>query len=141
MCNKKDIEKLITMAIENQKNSYAPYSKFNVSAALLTSSGNIYTGVNVENSSYPAGCCAETNAINTAINCGEKQIEMIAIVGGLNYTIKDYCAPCGVCRQVMREFANPNKMHVILAKTPTDYKCFTLEDLLSMSFGPEDLAK
>ena len=130
---------LIQIAIDNQKNSYAPYSHYNVSAAVLMSSGKIYRGVNVENASYPAGICAERNAIFHAIQEGERVIVAIAIVGGPDYTIKDYCAPCGVCRQVMREFCVPKEMKVIFARTPTDYKEMTLEELLPESFGPEAL--
>ena len=136
-----DRAKLIKMAMDNQKNSYAPYSHYNVSAAALMGSGKIYLGVNVENASYPAGICAERNAIFHAVQEGERQLVAIAIVGGPNYSIKDYCAPCGVCRQVMREFCNPKEMQVIFAKSPTDYKGMTLEELLPESFGPEALAK
>lgn len=134
-----DRAQLIQIAIDNQKNSYAPYSHYNVSAAVLMRSGKIYTGVNVENASYPAGICAERNAIFHAIGCGETEIAAIAIVGGSNYTIKDYCAPCGICRQVMREFCDPQKMHVVFAKSTTDYQDMTLEELLPESFGPESL--
>ena len=105
------------------------------------SSGKIYTGVNVENASYPAGICAERNAIFHAIGCGEDTIEAIAIVGGPEYSIHDYCAPCGICRQVMREFCDPKKMQVLIAKTASDYKEMTLEELLPESFGPEALGK
>lgn len=134
-----DKEKLIELAINNQKNSYAPYSHYNVSAAVLMSSGKVYLGVNVENASYPAGICAEGNAISNAIQAGERKIIAIAIVGGPNYTIKDYCAPCGICRQVIREFANPKETVIIIAKTVSDYKEMTLEQLLPESFGPEAL--
>ena len=130
---------LIQAALDAQKNSYAPYSKFNVGAAVLCASGKIYTGTNVENASYPAGLCAERTAIFHAIASGEKQICAVAIVGGLNFTTSDYCAPCGMCRQVMREFANPENLLVIMAKSPTDYVEKTLEELLPMSFGPDSL--
>lgn len=136
-----DRVKLIRLAMENQKNSYAPYSHYNVSAAVLMGSGKVYLGVNVENASYPAGICAERNAIFHAVQEGEREIVAVAIVGGPNYTIKDYCAPCGVCRQVMREFCNPKAMLVIFAKSPEDYKEMTLEELLPESFGPEALKK
>ena len=131
--------KLIQMAIDNQKNSYAPYSKFNVSAAALMGSGKVYLGVNVENASYPAGICAERNAIFHAIQEGERKLVAIAIVGGPNFSITDYCAPCGVCRQVMREFCQPKDMVVLIAKSPEDYKEMTLEQLLPESFGPDSL--
>lgn len=134
-----DRAELIRIAIENQKNSYAPYSGYNVSAAVLTDSGNVYTGVNVENASFPAGVCAERNAICHAVNCGERVIVAIAIIGGPNYQILDYCAPCGVCRQTMREFCSPGDMRVIFAKSVSDYKEMSLEELLPESFGPEAL--
>lgn len=134
-----DRQQLIRIALENMKNSYAPYSNFNVSAAVVMGSGKIYNGVNVENSSYGATICAERTAITHAIASGEKKILGIAIVGGMNQNVSDYCAPCGVCRQVMREFCNPKDMHVIIAKSETDYKDFTLEELLPESFGPESL--
>ena len=85
---------LIKSAIDSLDRSYAPYSHFNVAAAVLASSGKIYTGVNVENASYPAGICAERNAIFHAVACGEREITAIAIVGGLNGQITDYCPPC-----------------------------------------------
>ena len=134
-----DRAQLIQLAIDNQKYSYAPYSGYNVSAAVLMDSGIVYLGANVENASYPAGGCAETNAIRHAVNCGERTIIAIAIVGGLNYEVRDYCAPCGICRQIMREFCNPAEMKVIFAKSTTDYKEMTLEELLPESFGPEAL--
>ena len=130
---------LIQLALDNLKNSYAPYSNYNVSAAVLMGSGKTYTGVNVENASYPAGICAERNAIFHAVECGERKITAIAIVGGPNHQVKDYCAPCGICRQVMREFCNPQEMRVIVAKSPTDFKEMSLEELLPLSFGPDAL--
>ena len=132
---------LIQIAIDNQKNAYAPYSNYTVSAAVLMDSGKIYTGVNVENASYPAGICAERNAISHAVACGERNIVAVAIVGGPHYEVHDYCAPCGICRQTMREFCNPKKMRVIFAKSPADYKEMTLDALLPESFGPEALGK
>ena len=136
-----DRAKLIEMAIENQKNSYAPYSGYHVSAAVLTDSGEIYLGANVENASYPAGVCAEHNAIDVAVLSGERKIVAIAIVGGADYKVSDYCAPCGICRQVMREFCDPMQMRVIMAVSPTDYKEMTLEELLPEIFGPSNLGQ
>lgn len=132
-----DREKLIRLAIESRKNAYAPYSGFRVAAAVLMNSGKVYIGVNVENASYPAGICAERNAIFHAVACGENRIVAIAIVAGAGEEITDYCPPCGICRQVMREFCDPKEMRVIMAKSPTDYKEMTLEALLPESFGPE----
>ena len=134
-----DREKLIQAAFDSLKNSYAPYSCFNVAAAVLTDSGKIYTGVNVENASYPCGICAERNAIFHAAACGERKIIACAVVGGKNGEVTDYCPPCGVCRQVMREFCEPEKMTVVLAKSTDDYKEMTLAQLLPESFGPEKL--
>lgn len=136
-----DRKELIQRALDQQKEAYVPYSGFCVSAAVLMDSGKIYTGVNVENSSYPSGICAERNAIFHAVACGERKIAAIAIVGGLHGKNEDYCSPCGICRQVMREFANPKEMKVLLAKTPEDYLEMTLEELLPFSFGPESLPR
>ena len=130
---------LIKIAIDNLENSYAPYSHYNVSAAVVMGSFRTYTGVNVENASYPAGICAERNAIFSAINCGEKELLSIAIVGGREYSIKDYCVPCGICRQVIREFCRPRNVDIIIAKSVDDFKVFTLDQLLPLSFGPSNL--
>ena len=134
-----NVQKLIEEAISCINNAYAPYSRYKVAAAVLMASGEIYTGVNVENASYPAGICAERNAISHAIACGENKILAIAIVGGREGSITDYAMPCGICRQVMREFSEPKTMKVIVAKNISEYKEMTLEELLPESFGPEDL--
>lgn len=130
---------LIKKALEANKNSYAPYSNFKVSAALLTESNNIYTGVNVENASYPAGICAERSAISSAISAGERYIKAIAICGGMNGIIKDYCYPCGICRQVLREFNSPENLLIILVKDENNFKEIYLNELLPFSFGPDSL--
>ena len=131
---------LVEMALEARKLSYAPYSKFKVGAALLGTNGIVYMGCNVENASYSATNCAERTAIFSAVAEGQKEFEAIAIVGGHEDASElELCAPCGVCRQVLREFCNPEKFEVILAKNAEDYKVFTLEELLPMSFGPENL--
>lgn len=133
-------EKLITGALNVLGNSYAPYSGFHVAAAVLTDKGNIYTGVNVENASYPAGICAECNAVAKAVSSGEKHIRSIAIVGkDKDGNDSGYVSPCGICRQVLREFSDPDKLKVIMAKSVSDYKEMTLEELLPVSFGPEYL--
>ena len=134
-----DRENLIRSALAVQANSYAPYSNFNVAAAVLCDSGKIYTGVNVENAAYSPGVCAERNAICHAAAEGERRIIAIAIVGGLHGANADYCPPCGICRQVMREFAVPENFLIIMAKTPSDYVEKTLAELFPMSFGPDNL--
>lgn len=136
-----DKTRLIQAAFDCLENSYAPYSGFNVAAAVLAGSGKIYTGVNVENASYPAGICAERNAVFHAAACGERVITAIAIVGGKDCTPVDYCTPCGICRQVMREFCDPREMIVLSARSVSDYKEYTLEQLLPESFGPQMLGK
>lgn len=132
-------EALIRAAIEQQAAAYAPYSDFFVSAAIFGEDGRIYTGVNVENASYPVGTCAERNALFHAVACGVRGFRAIAIVGGKHGEHQHYCAPCGFCRQALREFCDPKEMTVLLAKSVTDFQEYTLEDLLPRSFGPEDL--
>ena len=133
-------EELVAKAIEMTKSAYAPYSRFRVGAAVLAASGKVYAGANVENASYGAACCAERNAIFQAVLAGERKLVALAVAGGKNGVIADYCAPCGICRQVMREFADPKTFKVYLAKSPADYKTFTLDALLPESFGPENLS-
>ena len=128
---------LIRAACEAQKHSYAPYSHFQVGAAVLTSSGTIVSGANVENASYPAGICAERNAIAS----GETGIRAVAIVGGPDGVNTDFCSPCGICRQVMREFGEPHEILIIMAKSEEEYMERTLEELLPLSFGPEFLGQ
>jgi len=130
---------MISTALENLHNSYAPYSHYNVSAACLMSSGKIYRGVNVESALLSCTICAERNAIFTAVAEGDRKLEAIAIVGGLNYATEEYCTPCGVCRQVMRDFCVSTDMPIICAKSPDDYKVWTLAEMLPESFGPETL--
>ena len=134
-------QQLINLAKTARDNAYAPYSNFKVGAALLTSDENIITGCNIENASYPACNCAERTAVYKAITMGKKSFEAIAIIAGKDDDkIKDYTSPCGVCRQVLREFVDPGKFKIIMAKSQDDYKVATLEELLPLSFGPENLA-
>ena len=134
-----DRKALIKAAIDKLPSAYAPYSGFHVAAAALFDSGKVYTGVNIENSSYPAGICAERTAISTAVANGERRLKAIAIVGGKDGKMTDYCPPCGICRQVMREFSDPSGLRIILAKSESEYIEKPLEDLLPLSFGPEAL--
>lgn len=126
-------EELIKKAFEAQKLAYVPYSNFHVGAALITEDDNVYTGCNIEIASYSPTICAERTAIFKAISEGHKRIKKIAIVGDANPTF-----PCGVCRQVIREFGIDAK--IIIASSPKDYKEYTIDELLPNSFGPEDLS-
>lgn len=128
------IEKLIKKAIEMLNFSYAPYSNFHVGAALLTSEGEIYTGCNIENAAYGPSNCAERTAIFKAVSEGKKEFEAIAVVGGKNGKIENFCPPCGVCRQVLAEFCKKD-FEIVLAKYTNEYKIMTLEQLLPESFS------
>ena len=128
------IEKLIKKAIEMLNFSYAPYSNFHVGAALLTSEGEIYTGCNIENAAYGPSNCAERTAIFKAVSEGKKEFEAIAVVGGKNGRIENFCPPCGVCRQVLAEFCKKD-FEIVLAKSTNEYKIMTLEQLLPESFS------
>lgn len=134
-------KQLIQAAIDSLPRAYAPYSHFHVAAALLCRDKSIYTGFNIENAAYSATVCAERSALFRAVHDGHRAFEAIVICGGKDGVTTDYCAPCGVCRQVMREFCDPHEFRIILAKSPEDYKEFTLEELLPMSFGPENLER
>jgi cytidine deaminase len=133
------IKNLIREAITAMEHAYTPYSDFKVGSALLTAKQKIYTGCNIENASFTPTNCAERTAFFKAISEGEKDFAAIAIVGGKDGVISDYCPPCGVCRQVIREFVDPRRFIVILAKSEDDYLVYFLEELLPMSFGPEFL--
>ncbi|MDD3220170.1 MAG: cytidine deaminase [Lachnospiraceae bacterium] len=139
-----DYQILIKQAYEAQKNAYTPYSHWQVGAALLGKNGTIYHGCNIENAAYTPTNCAERTAFFKAVSEGIREFDGIAIVGnyeGQKQGEGDYCAPCGVCRQVMQEFCNPKEFQVILAKSMEDYKVFTLEELFPMGFGPDNLGK
>ncbi|MDR0788905.1 MAG: cytidine deaminase [Bifidobacteriaceae bacterium] len=137
---------LLKEAVEARNASYSPYSNYAVGAAIRCTNGEIIHGCNVENSSYPNGSCAETIAFNKAVSDGKWAFDSIAIVGA-STNLKsideagDICFPCGLCRQVIREFVNPATFIVIVAPLNNlmNFKTFTLEELLPNSFGPEAL--
>ena len=129
------VEKLIDTAIEQLKFSYTPYSNFKVGAALLTKSGKIYTGCNIENASYTPTNCAERTAFFKAVSEGVRDFQAICIVGGKNGKLTEYTAPCGVCRQVMMEFCNPKTFQIILAVDKERYVFYTLEELMPLGCG------
>ena len=133
---------LINLAEQASRNAYVPYSHFAVGAALECRDGTVFTGCNIENASYTPTICAERTAIFKAVSEGWKRFLAIAIVGGAEgKPMEEYAYPCGVCRQVMREFTDPDKFIVIVARSEEDYRIFHLSDLLPQSFGPEYLHK
>ena len=139
--DKKQIEEMIDLAIRQLEYSYAPYSHFHVGAALLAKNGKVYGGCNIENAGYTPSNCAERTAFFKAVSEGEREFEAICIVGGQNGRLTDYTSPCGVCRQVMREFCNPGEFLVILAVDEEHYREYRLEELLPLGFGPENLGR
>lgn len=130
---------LLEKAFDMLNYSYTPYSNFKVGAALLASNGKVYGGCNIESASYTPTNCAERTAIFKAVSEGVRDFTAIAIVGGKDGIVTDLAAPCGVCRQVMREFCDPKKFVIILGISPDDYWLYTLEELLPLGFGPENL--
>ena len=128
---------LLQCAVEAREMAYAPYSGFRVGAALLGKSGKLYKGCNVENAAYSPTNCAERTALFKAVSEGEREFVAIAIVGGMYETIADLCAPCGVCRQVLAEFCDPD-FRVVLG-TPDNPQVYAFKDLLPLGFGKSDL--
>lgn len=125
---------LIKKAKKIREASYSPYSKFPVGAALLTESGKVFTGCNIENAAYPVSCCAERVAIFSAIAAGESKFKEMAVVADTKRPVP----PCGSCRQVMSEFFDPS-MHIHLTNLNDEIKTISMEDLLPFSFQPDDL--
>ena len=132
-----DLE-LMKLAEEARANSYCPYSHFAVGAALLTRDGKVYTGCNVENASYTPTNCAERTAVFKAVSEGEREFAAIAVIGAPEGEKGKFCAPCGVCRQVLREFCEPKSFRVILGTTD-EVQSYALAELLPASFSPADL--
>ena len=109
---------------------------------MLTDDGQIFTGCNIESASYTPSNCAERTAFFKAVSEGIREFQAIAIVGGpADREELEICAPCGVCRQVMMEFCDPETFQIILAKNPKDYQVYTLKELLPLGFGPKDLER
>ena len=127
-------EKLYAMACAMLENSYAPYSHYHVGAALLCEDGSVFTGVNIENASFGATICAERSAVSAAVSQGKRRFVKIAIVGS-----GSVAWPCGICRQVLREFACGPDMPVIVGPAGGEFTVKTLSELLPESFGPEYL--
>ena len=126
-------EELVKIAVKAMDRAYAPYSEFKVGAALLTDDGEVYQGCNIENSAFSPSNCAERTAFFTAICQGERNFNAIAVVGGKNGKIENFCPPCGVCRQVMSEFCDKNfKIYLYNGSEISEYN---LGELLPQSFN------
>lgn len=128
-------EELIRKANEAREQAYAPYSRYQVGAAVLTADGQVFTGCNIENAAFPSSLCAERVAIFKAVSEGHRQLRAIAVVtsnGG---------SPCGGCRQVMREFGGKQLTVLIADGSGTLLEELTLDELLPRSFGPEELPR
>ncbi|MDE6029308.1 MAG: cytidine deaminase [Clostridiales bacterium] len=132
-----DYLSLMRQACEARKKSYSPYSHFCVGAALLCKNGKVYTGCNIENAAYTPTNCAERTAIFKAVSEGEREFEAIAIIGGKQGEAGGFCAPCGVCRQVISEFCD--KDFKIVLGTADSVKAYTLAELLPLSFTKDSL--
>ncbi len=134
----REIHELCERAVEMRAFSYTPYSHFRVGAALLTGSGKVYTGCNIESASFTPTICAERTAIFKAVSEGEKDFLAIAIAGGPEDGEIQYCPPCGVCRQVLAEWCSAD-FRIFLARSAEDYRSYTLDEIMPLRFGPENL--
>ncbi len=131
-------KKLMEHAAEAREQSYSPYSNFMVGAALLAKDGQVFHGCNIENAAYTPTNCAERTAFFKAVSQGVRGFDAIAITGGPKGE-PGYAYPCGVCRQVMMEFCEPETFRVLVGSGSNDFKSYTLKDLLPHGFGPQDL--
>lgn len=133
------VKELISQAFSAMAKAYTPYSGFKVGASLLAADGTIYQGCNIENAAYTPSNCAERTAFFKAVSEGVTDFSAICIVGGKDGIPTEITAPCGVCRQVMMEFCNPETFLIILASSREEYQVFTLKELLPLGFGPANL--
>ena len=133
-------KELVDIAVRAMDNAYVPYSKYRVGAALLTESGKVYTGCNIESASYSPTVCAERTAIFKAVSEGERNFSAIAVAGGKNGKIEGEFPPCGVCRQVMAEFCRPD-FKILIAYKNGLFTSYKLAELLPHAFYPEYMGK
>lgn len=131
-------KELLSLAVNAMKKSYSPYSNCKVGAALLCKNGKVFTGTNIENASFSPTVCAERVAVFKAVSEGETEFSGIAVVGGKDGKINGIFAPCGVCRQVLREFCDDD-FPIILGESENDFKKVTLKELLPLSFSPDNV--
>lgn len=140
MIPEETIRDLIAQAITARRNSYSPYSQYQVGAALLSEDGQVTLGCNIENAAYTPTNCAERTAFFKAVSEGIRSFQAIAVAGGpAGEEITQFAYPCGVCRQVMMEFCDPAEFQIIVAKSPEEYVCMTLDQFLPNGFGPDNL--
>ena len=128
-----DYKELIRSAFQARRRAYTPYSRFQVGAALLAKNGTVYQGCNIENASYGATNCAERTAVFKAVSEGCRKLSAIVIVGGLKNGECDYTYPCGICRQVIAEFAEQDCV-IVVAKNKQEYRMYSVEELLPETF-------
>ena len=127
---------LARAALKARESAYCPYSNFSVGAALLTVSGRIWTGCNIENAAFGPGTCAERTAVFKAVSEGEREFAALAVTGGMQGNEPErFCAPCGICRQVLAEFCGPEFL-LLFVKSETEIEEHTLGELLPQAFGP-----
>lgn len=131
-------KELLSLAVNAMKKSHSPYSNCKVGAALLCKNGKVFTGTNIENASFSPTVCAERVAVFKAVSEGETEFSEIAVVGGKDGKINGIFAPCGVCRQVLREFCDDD-FPVILGESENEFKKVTLKELLPLSFSPDNV--
>ncbi|UJR31516.1 hypothetical protein I4U23_019005 [Adineta vaga] len=131
-----ELEELFREAHLAKHRAYCPYSKFRVGAAILTSSGKIYSGCNIENASYPLTTCAERTAVVKAVSEGELSFQAIAITSDIEAS---FCGPCGACRQTIAEFGLDIDIYLINPKN--ECKMYKIRELLPLAFTPRDLQK
>lgn len=130
-------KELMSAAAKARENSYSPYSNYAVGAALLCADGTVYLGCNIESASYTPSICAERTAFSKAVSEGKRDFEAIAIVGGRKGETSPFCAPCGVCRQVMAEFCGKD-FRVILG-TPDKFTSYSFDKILPFAFTKDEL--
>lgn len=136
-----DKKELVKEALAAREFAYTPYSKFNVGAALLCKNGKVFRGCNIESASYTPTNCAERTAFFKAVSEGEREFSAIAIVGGpASAPPVDFCYPCGVCRQVMAEFCSRD-FKVYIAKSESEIREYSLDEIIPFAFTQEDLRK
>lgn len=135
-------EQLVQLAFDAREHAYTPYSHWSVGAALLCADGTVYQGCNIENAAYTPSNCAERTAFFKAVYDGQRDFAAIAVVGGpQGQPAPEVCAPCGVCRQVMQEFCDPDSFRIVLGVSDGEPKVYLLRDMLPEGFGPSNLSR